>query len=184
MPVVRRTYNASGLGTGELWLRDGIVLHHELAFDGSEADMAGVAGRTDSPSGGAASPLRTIAVEPLRGRRDIAADLCERFTAHLRGERVAYDDVELVLEWCTPFERAALEALRAVPWGEVVSYGDLAALAGRPRAARAAGSFCAGNRFMLIVPCHRVVAARGLGGYGRSGVELKRRLLRLEGVDM
>ena len=48
-------------------------------------------------------------------------------------------------------------------------------------AARAAGTFCAENRFSLFVPCHRVVAAGGIGGYGSLGVEYKRRLLRLEG---
>ena len=67
-----------------------------------------------------------------------------------------------------------------VPYGETVTYGELAALAGRPQAPRAAGSFCAQNRLPLIVPCHRVVAAGGLGGYGSLGVEYKRRLLELE----
>ena len=71
-----------------------------------------------------------------------------------------------------------------MPWGEVVSYGELAALAGRPRAARAAGTFCAENRFSLFLPCHRVVAATGVGGYGASGVALKRRLLALEGIAL
>jgi len=75
-------------------------------------------------------------------------------------------------------------AARAVPWGEVVSYGELAALAGRPGAARAAGSFCADNRYSLIIPCHRVVAANGIGGYGSAGPALKRRLLALEGVEL
>ena len=69
-----------------------------------------------------------------------------------------------------------------MPRGEVVSYGELAALAGRPGAARAAGAFCAANRFALVVPCHRVVAAHGIGGYGTPGVDVKRRLLALEGV--
>jgi len=72
--------------------------------------------------------------------------------------------------------------LRRVPRGEVVTYGELAALAGRPRAPRAAGTFCARNRFSLVVPCHRVVGADGIGFYGSLGVEYKRRLLELEGV--
>ena len=72
----------------------------------------------------------------------------------------------------------------AVLWGEVASYGELAALAGRPSAARAAGSFCADNRYALIIPCHRIVAANGIGGYGSAGVEIKRRLLALEGVAL
>ena len=74
----------------------------------------------------------------------------------------------------TPFQRELLAAARSVGWGEVVTYGGLAALAGRPRAARAAGTFCARNRWSLVVPCHRVVAAGHdepfeLGGYGSGG---------------
>jgi methylated-DNA-[protein]-cysteine S-methyltransferase len=114
-------------------------------------------------------------------------DLCRRFAAHLHGAPVAYDDVPVDDAELSPFQRALLAAARTVAWGEVVTYGGLAALAGRPRAARAAGSFCAANRISLVVPCHRIVAAgRGepyeLGGYGPSGLGLKRRLLALEGT--
>jgi len=62
-----------------------------------------------------------------------------------------------------------------------VTYGELAALAGSPGAARAAGSFCARNKLGLFVPCHRVVGAAGLGSYGSFGLAYKRRLLELEG---
>ena len=69
-----------------------------------------------------------------------------------------------------------------MPYGEVVTYGELAALAGYPNAQRAAGSFCAHNRLPLVIPCHRVVSAGGLGSYGSLGEGYKRRLLALEGV--
>ena len=108
--------------------------------------------------------------------------LVERLRAYFRGERADFEDVELDLEWATPFQRAVAEALRGVPYGEVVTYGELAALAGHPNAQRAAGSFCAANRFPLVVPCHRVVAAGGLGSYGSLGLAYKRRLLELEGA--
>jgi methylated-DNA-[protein]-cysteine S-methyltransferase len=110
------------------------------------------------------------------------SDLCRRFALHLAGEPVGYDDVPIDIEGSTPFQAALIRALRAVPWGEVVSYGELAALAGRPGAARAAGAFCAHCRHALIVPCQRVVAADGIGGYGPGGIVVKRRLLALEGV--
>ncbi len=114
---------------------------------------------------------------------DTAADeLIRRFHAFLRGDDVAFEDVSVDLGWATPFQRVLAEELRAVPRGEVVSYGELAALAGRPGAARAAGAFCAANRFAFLVPCHRVVGSNGIGGYGEAGVEVKRRLLALEGV--
>ena len=88
------------------------------------------------------------------------------------------------LEYETPFLERCAHALRAVPRGETVTYGELAALAGSPGAARAAGSFCARNRLGLFVPCHRVVSAGGLGSYGSHGVAYKKRLLELEGAAL
>jgi methylated-DNA-[protein]-cysteine S-methyltransferase len=117
-------------------------------------------------------------------RDGFVTDLCRRFAAHLAGVETRYDDVRVDESTLTPFHVELMHALRSVPWGEVVAYGELAALAGRPGAARAAGSFCAENQHALVVPCHRVVAASGIGGYGFSGVGLKRRLLALEGVEL
>ena len=110
--------------------------------------------------------------------------LADRLRAFFAGEPVSFDDVELDLEWCTSFQLAVAETLRRVPRGEVVTYGELAALAGYPGAQRAAGTFCAHNRFPIVVPCHRVVGAAGIGSYGSQGVEYKRRLLALEDVAL
>jgi len=107
-----------------------------------------------------------------------------RLRAFFDGEPVSFEDVELDFEWCTPFQLAVAETLRGVPRGEVVTYGELAALAGYPGAQRAAGTFCAHNRFPVVVPCHRVVSAAGIGSYGSQGVEYKRRLLALEDVAL
>src|SRR5262249_14714198 len=103
---------------------------------------------------------------------------------HPAATPTVYDDIPLELSWCTGFQRELAGAIREVPWGEIVSYGELAALAGRPGAARAAGMFCAQNRFALVFPCHRVVSSNGIGGYGEAGVEVKQRLLALEGVAL
>ncbi|MBX5466170.1 MAG: methylated-DNA--[protein]-cysteine S-methyltransferase [Firmicutes bacterium] len=82
----------------------------------------------------------------------------------------------------TPFQLRVWEALRAIPYGMVWTYGAVAERIGSPRAARAVGQAVAENPLALVVPCHRVVGARGvLGGY-RGGTALKRRLLALEGV--
>ena len=149
------SYEIAGWGVGELWLDDeGRVVDHELP----RLDMA----RRQAQGGGQNS-------------------LVEKIRAYFAGEPVSFTDVELDLSWTTPFQLAVAETLRAVPYGETVTYGELAALAGRPNAQRAAGTFCARNRFPLFVPCHRVVAADGLGSYGSLGVEYKRRLLALEG---
>ena len=109
-------------------------------------------------------------------------ELAERVRGYFGGSRDTFEDVELELEWCTTFQRAAVAAIRAIPYGEVATYGEVAALAGHPNAQRAVGSVCASNRFSLFVPCHRVVAADGLGSYGSLGPSYKRRLLELEGV--
>ena len=108
-------------------------------------------------------------------------ELAERLRAYFAGEPVCFDDVDLDLEGLSPFGRDVATALRRVPRGETVTYGELAALAGRPGAARAAGTFCANNHLPVFVPCHRVVAAGGIGSYGELGVAYKQRLLALEG---
>jgi methylated-DNA-[protein]-cysteine S-methyltransferase len=110
--------------------------------------------------------------------------LVARLRDYFAGGAVDFADVELELDDLTPFGRELALALRAVRRGEVVTYGELAALAGRPGAARAAGTFCAQNRLAVLVPCHRVVAANGLGGYGSLGSSYKRRLLALEHVHL
>jgi methylated-DNA-[protein]-cysteine S-methyltransferase len=109
-------------------------------------------------------------------------ELADRLAAYFAGDFCDFGDLELDLEGSTPFQRALAEALRSISYGETVTYGELAALAGSPNAPRAAGTFCAGNRFSLVIPCHRVVAAEGIGGFGSLGVDYKRRLLELEGV--
>ena len=119
-----------------------------------------------------------------KGAAEGSHPLAERLRAWFAGGEDDFADVELDLEELTPLGRAMASALRALPRGEVVTYGELAALAGRPGAARAAGTFCAQNRLAIFVPCHRVVGAGGLGGYGSLGLAYKRRLLALEGAPV
>jgi O-6-methylguanine DNA methyltransferase len=187
MRAARFEYTADGWGTGEVWVRDGVLIHHELASGAA----AGAGRQADRPArsagprhGGAGTPGVTVAGEVQHDCADFVSELCRRFDAHLDGREVDYADVPIELSWCTPLQQDIASALRRVSWGEVVSYGELAERAGRPRAPRAAGSFCAQNQLQLVLPCHRVVAANGIGSYGASGVELKRRLLALEGVEL
>lgn len=79
----------------------------------------------------------------------------------------------------TPFRKKVMEELRNIPAGSTVTYGQLAATAGSPGAARAVGNVMATNPVPLFVPCHRVVATDGLGGF-TGGLDVKRALLRLE----
>ncbi|MCD4829755.1 MAG: methylated-DNA--[protein]-cysteine S-methyltransferase [Candidatus Cloacimonetes bacterium] len=79
----------------------------------------------------------------------------------------------------TPFQRRVWEALRLLPPGQTITYGQLAAQLGDKRKARAVGGAVAANPWLLLVPCHRVLPARGgVGGYS-GGTERKRDLLRL-----
>src|SRR5262249_21888826 len=121
-----------------------------------------------------------LPVPAARRARTSAHPLARRLAAYFQGAADDFADVELDLD--DGFHGDCARALRRIPRGEVVTYGELAALAGRPGAARAAGTFCARNRFGVLVPCHRVVAAGGLGSYGSLGLDYKRRLLALEGV--
>jgi methylated-DNA-[protein]-cysteine S-methyltransferase len=101
--------------------------------------------------------------------------------AYFAGGKPPLEEVPVDLDYGTSFFGRCARSLRAVPRGEVVTYGELAALAGAPGAARAAGTFCARSHLSIFVPCHRVVSATGLGRYGSFGTDYKRRLLALEG---
>ena len=80
----------------------------------------------------------------------------------------------------TEFQKKAWEALRAIPWGQTETYGALARQVGCPKGARALGSACAKNPFLIVVPCHRALAAKGLGGFA-MGLKAKKVLLSIEG---
>lgn len=81
----------------------------------------------------------------------------------------------------TPFQQTVWAALRTIPYGQTVSYTDVAKMIGKPSACRAVGNANGKNPIPIIIPCHRVLAADGsLGGYS-LGLEMKRRLLELEG---
>ena len=82
------------------------------------------------------------------------------------------------------FKKRVLNAVRRIPPGRVATYGDIAALAGSPRAARAVGNIMRECRDPGT-PCHRVIGANGaLGGYGAGNLQLKRELLRQEGHEV
>ena len=155
MATTQVAYEVEGWGVAELVLEDGVVVWHELPW-----------------------PKKNGHAKVSR------LPLVERLQAYFAGEPVSFDDVPVDLEYDTPFLTRCAEALHAIPRGEVVTYGELAALAGAPGAARAAGSFCARNSLGIFVPCHRVVSAGGLGSYGSLGLAYKRRLLELEGVSL
>jgi methylated-DNA-[protein]-cysteine S-methyltransferase len=81
-----------------------------------------------------------------------------------------------------PFQRKVLRRLARLPFGQVISYGELASRSGSPRGARAVGAAMAANPLPVVIPCHRVIETRGkLGGYS-GGVANKKKLLAHEGI--
>jgi len=96
------------------------------------------------------------------------------------GDLDALDEVS-VTQSGGPFQQRAWRAMRAIRAGSVDTYAGLARRAGAPRAARAAGTVCSTNMVAPFIPCHRVVASNGIGGYG-YGLDIKVALLEHEGV--
>ena len=108
-----------------------------------------------------------------------ASQLADELDEYLAGKRRTFN-VPVDLEDLAAFNRRALLAARDIPYGETMTYGDLATVVGHPGAARAVGNALSRSPISIVVPCHRVVrAADGLGGWG-GNVSEKRRLLALE----
>lgn len=108
-----------------------------------------------------------------------ASQLADELDEYFAGERRVFD-VAVDLDDLAAFNRRTLLATCAIPYGETMTYGDLAAVVGHPGAARAVGNALSRSPISIVVPCHRVVrAGDGLGGWG-GNLDEKRRLLALE----
>jgi methylated-DNA-[protein]-cysteine S-methyltransferase len=108
-------------------------------------------------------------------------DALRRLLDHLAGHPQDLLGIPLDLSSLTPFQLKVAEVLRGTAPGQTLSYGDVALLAGHPGAAQAVGQAVKANPVLILVPCHRVVAAKGPGGWSAFGSpEVKARLLELE----
>ncbi|MEJ2297551.1 MAG: methylated-DNA--[protein]-cysteine S-methyltransferase [Woeseiaceae bacterium] len=106
------------------------------------------------------------------------AEACRQLREYFAGERREFD-LPLSLTG-TEFQVSVLRALRDIPYGETVSYGDIARRVGRPKAVRAVGAANGRNPIPIVIPCHRVIGSTGdLTGFG-GGLDTKEALLRLE----
>jgi methylated-DNA-[protein]-cysteine S-methyltransferase len=172
--VVQAPFGPVSVGCSDLGVA-GVRFGPPPAGAGHSAARAGdPAAEAGAPGAGAGDPVLAAAMDQVAG--------------YFAGTRTAFD---VPLDWtgCSGVRLAVLTLLAgSVPFGETISYGSLARrLAerdGRPDVgARAIGGFMGSNPLPLIVPCHRVVASDGLGGFsGGYGVELKRWLLTFEGA--
>jgi len=119
------------------------------------------------------------------GRHDVGdvppvlKETATQLEEYFAGERTEFD-VTMELDG-TPFQREVWAELSRIPYGKTISYGELARRVGRPNGPRAVGQANGRNPIPIVVPCHRVLASNGIGGYG-GGLKVKRALLALEGV--
>lgn len=112
----------------------------------------------------------------------LQAECVRQLTAYFAGQLTVFD-LPLRAEG-TPFRMRVWEELRRIPYGESISYGELARRIGNPNASRAVGGASHHNPISIIIPCHRVVGANGdLTGYG-GGMDMKEALLQLEGASL
>lgn len=109
----------------------------------------------------------------------LLAEARRQLAEYFAGKRTAFD-LPLAPEG-SAFQRAVCDAMLAIPFGETRTYGEIAADLGA--SAQAVGNACGANPIPILIPCHRVLGATGLGGYsGAGGIETKVALLRLEGA--
>lgn len=125
--------------------------------------------------------LNKLVTEPEmeEGVENVVNQLAAEIQRYLDGENVLFSLANLDLTQLSPFQRVVLERLYQVPYGTVVSYKELAALAGS-QAVRAVGSVMRKNPFPLVFPCHRVIKSDGTSGRYQPGTDVKIKLLALE----
>lgn len=143
--------------------------------------------RSTLPEGSEESCAARLGLESCDAmpKPDRFADVRARLLGYFDGANVGFEDVALDFRDAPTFHRRAWEACRTIPRGETRAYKWLAKMAGSPNAPRAAGQTMARNRLPIIVPCHRVIGSDGsLRGFGSGDtrIDLKRRLLEMEGV--
>lgn len=123
-------------------------------------------------------PDNTVIESPER-----VADQRRELEEYFAGERQVFSGPFDFAAIHGDFQRLVLKRLGQVPFGELLTYGQLAAAVGSPGAAQAVGAAMKANPIPIILPCHRVVASNGLGGYSGGGLANKRALLKHEGVS-
>lgn len=106
---------------------------------------------------------------------------------YFSGEKVDFSDYELDLSNLTEFQQKVLNETRKIPYGETITYAELACRIGKEGSSRAVGSALAKNPYPIVIPCHRVVSSSGIGGFcgetcGKK-VDFKRRMLEMESAS-
>ena len=128
-------------------------------------------------------PLRRPKILLNDEEKTIINKLEKDILAYFRGVKTDFRKYKIQHGVGTPFQKKIWQRIKTIPYGQIRTYKWLAEKAGKSNASRAAGNACGKNPVPILVPCPRIVASSGsLGGFS-GGVEIKRRLLRLEGVS-
>jgi O-6-methylguanine DNA methyltransferase len=130
-------------------------------------------------------PPKILGRTPPKNLSNGQTEVVARLRRYAEGVPVDFCDLRVACDNVTEFQARVLKACREIPYGETITYGELAVAASAPGAARAVGNCMAGNRVPLIIPCHRVVLAGGpIGPYSAAGGSAtKRRLLTMEAAS-
>jgi methylated-DNA-[protein]-cysteine S-methyltransferase len=155
---------------GVAWHDDGTIVGTQLPEDRAADTARRLADRFDGA---------TDAPPPANVQRAI-----DTMVASLRGDADDVEDIAIDLSSLPLFQQRVFAVVRRIPAGETMSYGEVAAAAGSPGAARAVGQALGRNPFPIVIPCHRVLAAGGrIGGFtATGGVSVKAKMLAAEGV--
>jgi methylated-DNA-[protein]-cysteine S-methyltransferase len=157
----------SGLGTFVLFAREDHLSRLELFTGGTQEATAMVTQELPEP-------INTP---------EILENVVHLLARYVEGEEVEFD-VPVDLTALKPFTARVLTEIRRIPYGKTASYGTIARRLGQPNAARAVGQALKRNPIPVVIPCHRVVSYDGsLGGFS-MGLDMKRRLLSIEGVHV
>ena len=126
--------------------------------------------------------MKMFPTQPVQRRPGVMKPYRQELRDYFMGKRVEFTQPIDLSGVHGPFQRKVLQRLARLPFGRVISYGELASRAGSPRGARAVGAAMAANPMPVVIPCHRVIESRGkLGGYS-GGLSNKKKLLAHEGV--
>lgn len=133
-------------------------------------------------SDGSLCQLHFVAQTPGRDETPMTGAIVDELHAYFQGTLREFT-IPVDLSGVSGFTRKVLEATATIPYGETLSYGEIARMIGMPEAAQAVGNALGSNPVPIVIPCHRVIRSDGSMGWFTGGPQIKRALLHIEGID-
>lgn len=179
LPIITCEHKISGIMTGLEY----VIFRTRWGYSGLVGTEKGVF-RTclPLPSRESVKNVLLLDIERPQENKSLLPGLQEKVKAYFKSSYVDFTGIWVEFGEVDSFSKQVLKACRKISYGQTVSYGQLAELAGSPGASRAVGNILGKNQVPLIVPCHRVVRSDGaIGGFSAAGgVDLKERMLKME----